>query len=104
MTYEGLIELINQECERRGISVYRLSKLSSIPTSTLYGVLRQKNKAQMDTLCEILSVLGLRLVIEPIEPDKTEDSETEENCRNLTLGLSKEKRDVLQKLSEWLRD
>lgn len=103
MTYDNLIDIINIECRKRNISVYRLSKISSIPISTLYGVLNKNNKAQMDTLCEILNALGLQLVVRPIGADEKGVFRFSEN-QNDDTGLSEEKQEILEKLVEWLRD
>lgn len=103
MTYDNLIDIINLECEKRSISVYKLSKISSIPASTLYGVLNKNNKAQMDTLCEILNALGLKLVVRPIGADEKGVFRFNED-KNDDTGLSEEKQKILEKLVEWLRD
>lgn len=105
MTYEELIGIINDTCSARGISVYRLSKLSSIPASTLYGVLRQDNKAQFDTLCEMLKALDLQLVVEPIRLGELPDGgDRRGHGERSSAGLSKEKQEVLRTLERWLRE
>lgn len=45
MEYEALIEEIEVQCARKQISFYKLSKMSGVPQSTIYGVLKDKNKA-----------------------------------------------------------
>ena len=104
MTYENLIEMVNQECKKKNISVYKLSKLSSVPVSTLYGVLNKNNKAQVDTLCEILKALDYQLVIQPIRPGGEEPFRLSENETEPYGCLSKEKKETLQKLAGWLRE
>lgn len=101
MTYEKIIERINQECKKRNISVYRLSQISSVPVSTLYGVLHQNNKAQMDTLCEILDALGLQMRIEAVSQCMQEERGSE--WERIMEGLSDEKTETLKKLAEWMR-
>lgn len=50
MNYDRLIKIIEDECERRKLSYYQLSELAGLPKSTVYGILKRKNKAQIDTL------------------------------------------------------
>ena len=54
MNYQTLIAIIKQECKRQNIRTYRLAQISGIPTSTIYGIFRDNNKAQMDTICIML--------------------------------------------------
>lgn len=100
MNYNEVISQINSECQRRGMTVYALARLANVPVSTLYGVLHQNNKAQIDTLCEILKALDLQLDIIPID-QKEFNSEGEKLVRSIQ-ALSPQKQDVLKKLVEWL--
>lgn len=102
MNYQTLIGIIKQECKRQNISTYRLAQISGIPTSTIYGIFRGKNKAQMDTICMILDALGLEIVIKPLE-QKNIGFSCELDVLPIT-GVSKEKRKVLEKLARWLSD
>lgn len=100
MTYNELIESIRQECSRKGISVYKLSRISGIPQSTIYGIFRNKNKAQVDTLCEILEALQLDIVL---ESPKAKNEKNVCFCEMKDYdSLPKEKQEVLKKLLQWL--
>lgn len=48
-------------CEERGYSIYRLSTLSGIPTSTITSILKRNNAPTIPTLQKICSALDLTL-------------------------------------------
>lgn len=100
MNYNEVISQINSECQRRGMTVYALARMANVPVSTLYGVLHQNNKAQIDTLCEILKALDLQLDVVTID-QKELSNEEEKLIRNIQ-ALSPEKQEVLKALAEWL--
>lgn len=100
MNYQTLIDLIKQECHRQNLSVYRLSRISGIPTSTIYGIFRDNNKAQIDTICQLLDALGLQMTIEPKE-SKASGFSNKLSVLQVS-GLSPEQKKVLEKLVGWL--
>lgn len=102
MTYDEIIERINLECKKRDISVYKLSGMSSVPISTLYGVLHRNSRAQVDTLCEILAALDLSLTIEPLQKKAGQNRKAAFMAE--VTDFSDEKKEVMLKLAEWLRD
>lgn len=67
MDYETLIEEMKMQCVRKQISFYKLSKISGIPQSTIYRVMKDKNKAQMDTLYELLKALEMKIMLVPAD-------------------------------------
>ena len=101
MEYETLIEEIKKQCARKHISPYKLSKLSGVPQSTIYGILRGKNRAQIDTLCELLKALKLKIFLLPKEEMKQMPSREQDYVLN---GLSDEKKEVVKQLIRWLAD
>ena len=102
MEYEELIEEIKKQCDRQNISLYKLSKMSGVPQSTIYGIMNDKNKAQIDTLCEILKALGLKIVICP-KDEETQQSALREREYELT-DLPDEEKEAVVRLIEWLKD
>ena len=92
MSYEELIDRIMLECRKKGISVSQLAKLSSLPVSTIYGVFRKENKAQLDTLSMMLKGVGLSLMVKSSEPRNEKIHESEEAWMKAIRGLTKEKR------------
>lgn len=105
MDYKGLIETIQEICKMRGISIYQLAQISSVPISTLYGVFHYKNKAQIDTLFEILTALDMQLSIIPLENGDNKNLITTETAWLRQIQeLSFEKRALLKALVNYLKD
>lgn len=105
MNYEQLIEAIQKECKRKGISGYRLSLMSSIPLSTIYGVFHHKNKAQIDTVCMMLDALGMHLIIMQKKKEDMEEVTIEEaEWLGALRALTDEKRELIQKLITYLKE
>lgn len=48
-------------CKERGYTIYRLSALSGIPTSTITSILKRNNAPTLPTLQKICSALDLTL-------------------------------------------
>lgn len=102
MDYQTLIGLIKQECRRQNMSAYKLSQISGIPASTIYGIFRGDNKAQIDTICQMLRALGLQMKIET-QPDR--ELKLRNDLEILQVeGLSREQMKVLNKLINWLKN
>lgn len=105
MDYNGIIEIILEICKMRGLSIYQLSQISSVPISTIYGVFHYKNKAQIDTLVEILTALDMQLSITPLENEDSKNLITTENAWLRQIQeLSFEKRALLKVLVGYLKD
>lgn len=102
MEYEALIEEIKMQCVRKHISLYRLSKISGVPQSTIYGVLKDKNKAQMDTLCELLKALEMKIILVPAD-EKAESVAPMEQDYGI-MNLSEEKRELVVRLIQCLKE
>lgn len=102
MEYELLIKEIKRQCVRKHISIYRLSKLSGVPQSTIYGVLKDKNKAQMDTLCELLKALQMKIVLLPADEETETELSPEQDFG--IWELPEEKRELMIQLIQWLRE
>lgn len=101
MEYEELIEEIKKQCDRQSISLYKLSKMSGVPQSTIYGIMNDKNKAQIDTLCEIIKAIGLKIVICP-KDEETRQASLQKREDEL-INLPAEKREAIVRLIEWLK-
>ena len=104
MSYERLIEIIRAECDNKGISCYRLSQISSVPISTIYGIFHYKNKAQIDTICALLEALGLQLSITHIEDDEGKYVYLLESWVRDVQELSYEKRNLIKEIVQYLKD
>ena len=102
MEYEVLIEEIRRQCARKHISPYKLSKMSGVPLSTIYGILKEKNKAQIDTLCDLSKALQLKIVLLPENEDKEQQSSKEQDYG--MRKLTDEKKEVVAQLIQWLQD
>ena len=102
MDYEALIEEIKIQCARKRISFYKSSKISGVPQSTIYGVLKDKNKAQVDTLCELLKALEMKIVLAPA--DEETEFEIPLGQDYGIRGLSEEKREFVVQLIQWLKE
>lgn len=64
MNYDTLINTINSIKKERGVSNYKLSKLTEIGENTLSNIFSGKHQTNFDTIIKILHALGLTLTIE----------------------------------------
>lgn len=104
MEYEALIREIKRYCVKENISHYKLSKMSGVPISTIYGVLNNRNRAQFDTICELLDALKLRLVLVP-ENEQTNLNQNLEMEEDYGINtLSAEKRELVTRLIQYLQE
>lgn len=101
MSYDELIEQIMKTCKDKNISVYKLAQLSDLPASTIYGVFRRENKAQLDTLSMMLGALGLGLTVEPLDSCDTVYRENED-WYQLFSRLTEERQRVVWQIAKWL--
>lgn len=104
MSYERLIETIRAECANKGISCYRLSQISTVPTSTIYGIFHHRNKAQIDTLCILLGALGLQLRITSKESREEAYERPLEDWVREIQELPYEKRDLIRRMVWYLKE
>lgn len=102
MEYEALIEEIKVQCARKQISFYKLSKMSGVPQSTIYGVLKNKNKAQIDTLCELFKALQMKIILVPADEETEFEIPLEQDYG--IMDLPEEKREFVVQLIQWLKE
>jgi len=101
MEYEALLRMIKMECSQRKINAYKLAQMSNIPTSTIYGIFSGKNKAQVDTIFQILKALGLQIVIEQ-QTEEVKELKMDPDVVKVDR-LSDEQKAVIEKLVGWLQ-
>ena len=100
-----IINRINELCEERGISKYRLSQLTGISQSAFSKMNRQQSSLTIENVKRICDALGISLAQffsdDQIYPDLTED---QKNLIDFWKLLSLSKREFVLDMMKKLKD
>lgn len=98
-----IIKRINELCEQRGISKYRLAQLTGISQSAFSKMARQQSSLTIENIKRICDALGISMAQffsdDQTYPDLTEDQKALINSWNL---LPKSRRDFILEIMKKL--
>lgn len=64
MEYAQIVQLIETEREKQGISLRQIGKLSGLSHATYQSALRFNRGMNLESICKLLDAVGYRLKVE----------------------------------------